>query len=192
MAPDSGTVATDGELVLRRLRDDPEDYASMGRWLSDERVLEFYGGRDAPLDPTRAAADYLETTGPDGPTFGCVIELDARPIGYVQFYRWLDHPEDAARIGMTEPGAYGIDLFIGEPELWGRGLGTRTVELVVRHLVEERAAMLMTLDPLTTNARAIRAYEKAGFRKDRIVTDTQLHEGEHRDLWLMVRTEPRR
>jgi aminoglycoside 6'-N-acetyltransferase len=159
----------------------------MGRWLTDERVLEFYGGRDRPVTAEAARAEYVEHT-PDGArTTACVIELDEEPIGYLQFYRWADWPEAASQIGLDDRDAFGIDLFIGEPDRWNRGIGTRVIEVVARYLFDDRGASALTLDPLTTNARAIRAYEKAGFRKQRIVRDTDLHEGERRDLWLMVR-----
>jgi aminoglycoside 6'-N-acetyltransferase len=183
-------VTSDGNLLIRRLRDEAADYRLMSRWLSDPRVLEFYGGRDRPLDEDAARARYRENTGDDAVTTGCIIEVDGRPIGYIQYYPWRAYPEDAEAIGLRDPDAFGIDLFIGEPDLWGRGIGTRTIDLLALNLFDERDATQLTLDPLTTNARAIRSYEKAGFRKVRVVRDTEMHEGQYRDLWLMVRTRP--
>jgi len=43
-------------------------------------------------------------------------------------------------------------------------MGTEAVRRLVRHLVEERGHHRVTIDPSVTNAAAIRAYEKAGFR----------------------------
>ncbi len=57
-----------------------------------------------------------------------------------------------------------MDLFL-DPELHGRGLGTQAVEAVVRILVEVRGHHRITIDPARDNAAAIRAYEKAGFRR---------------------------
>ncbi|HSD80445.1 MAG TPA: GNAT family protein, partial [Solirubrobacteraceae bacterium] len=57
-----------------------------------------------------------------------------------------------------------IDLFL-DPALHGRGLGTEAVRRVVRHLVHERGHHRVTIDPAAANAAAIRAYEKAGFRR---------------------------
>jgi aminoglycoside 6'-N-acetyltransferase len=57
----------------------------------------------------------------------------------------------------------GIDLFL-DPELQGQGWGTAAVREIVRVLVHERGHHRITIDPALANQRAIRAYEKAGFR----------------------------
>jgi aminoglycoside 6'-N-acetyltransferase len=57
----------------------------------------------------------------------------------------------------------GIDLFLGAP-FQDRGLGTDTVRTIARHLVDDRGHHRLTIDPAAHNVRAIRAYEKVGFR----------------------------
>jgi len=57
-----------------------------------------------------------------------------------------------------------IDVFL-DPALHGRGLGTEAVRRVVRRLIDERGHHRVTIDPAAANAAAIRAYEKAGFRR---------------------------
>ncbi len=74
--------------------------------------------------------------------------------------------------------AFGLDIFIGEPELVGVGLGSRAVDLVCRHLFEERGASAVMLATEVINHRAQRAYEKAGFRKVAQVLDTDMRGGE--------------
>jgi aminoglycoside 6'-N-acetyltransferase len=39
------------------------------------------------------------------------------------------------------------------------------VRRVVRHLIDDRGHHRITIDPATANTAAIRAYEKAGFRR---------------------------
>jgi len=56
-----------------------------------------------------------------------------------------------------------IDLFL-DPAFQGRGLGTEAVRRVVRHLIDDRGHHRITIDPAAANARAIRTYEKVGFR----------------------------
>ena len=58
----------------------------------------------------------------------------------------------------------GIDLFLGVP-FQDRGLGTDAVRTMVRHLVRDLGHHRVTIDPAATNERAVRAYEKAGFRR---------------------------
>jgi aminoglycoside 6'-N-acetyltransferase len=81
-----------------------------------------------------------------------VIEVDGAVAGMIQFVEELTPKYRHAS----------IDLFL-DPALHGRGLGTEAVRRVVRHLIDERGHHRITIDPATTNAAAIRAYEKAGF-----------------------------
>lgn len=57
----------------------------------------------------------------------------------------------------------GIDQFIGEPSLVDCGHGSAFVEALVADLFGAGAPRVIT-DPNPRNARAVRAYEKAGFR----------------------------
>jgi aminoglycoside 6'-N-acetyltransferase len=82
------------------------------------------------------------------------IEVDGVVAGMVQFVEETDPKYRHAS----------IDLFL-DPALHGRGIGTEVVRRVVGHLVEERGHHRITIDPATANAAAIRAYEKAGFRR---------------------------
>jgi aminoglycoside 6'-N-acetyltransferase len=82
------------------------------------------------------------------------IEVDGAVAGMVQFGEEVDPKYRHAS----------IDLFL-DPALHGRGIGTEVVGRVVRHLIDERGHHRITIDPAADNAAAIRAYEKAGFRR---------------------------
>jgi aminoglycoside 6'-N-acetyltransferase len=81
------------------------------------------------------------------------IEVDGAVAGMVQF---AEEPDPKYRHAS-------IDLFL-DPALHGRGIGTEVVRQTVRHLFDERGHHRITIDPAATNAAAIRAYEKVGFR----------------------------
>ncbi|HUF05105.1 MAG TPA: GNAT family N-acetyltransferase [Aridibacter sp.] len=74
-----------------------------------------------------------------------------RPFGYFQHYR-------------ADENTVGIDQFIGEPDLIGKGLGTRAVAAFTDMVFSMLAPERIILDPHPDNGRAIRCYEKAGFR----------------------------
>lgn len=82
------------------------------------------------------------------------IEVDGAVAGLIQF---SEEPEPKYRHA-------GIDVFL-DPALHGRGLGTEAVRRVVAHLIGDRGHHRITIDPAAANAAAIRAYEKAGFRR---------------------------
>jgi len=94
------------------------------------------------------------------------IEVDGAVAGMVQF-------------GEEKEAKYRhawIDLFV-DPALHGRGIGTEAVKHVVRLLVEERHHHRITIDPATENVAAVRAYEKAGFRRVGVMRQSERDAG---------------
>jgi len=177
-------LVRDGDLLIRRLRDDPRDYRLMAGWLTDERVMEFYHGRDNPYPYERVVQKYgprARGEDPEG-VLACIMELAGRAIGYMQYY-----PARAEEYGLEDAsGTYGIDMFIGEPELWGGGAGSRALMALVGYIFEQMGATRVIIDPHVDNERAVRAYEKCGFRKVKVLPAHELHEGVWRDCWLMA------
>jgi ribosomal protein S18 acetylase RimI-like enzyme len=63
-----------------------------------------------------------------------------------------------------------MDFFLGEPECLGRNLGSRVVERFVKDIVfADAAARACIAGPGEGNLAAIRAFEKAGFRRWRLL-----------------------
>ena len=174
-----------GDVSIRKMRDDDGDYRLMSKWLTDKKVFEWVYGRDNP----HSLAVVREKNGPrargeDSVVPFLVYYLES-PIGYIQFSP-LDEAE-GIEYGFTDiEGTYSLDLFIGEVSMWNRGIGTTAVSALVQHLFKTVGASRLTVDPTTTNLRAIRCYEKCGFRKVRVLPKHEPHEGKYRDCWLMI------
>lgn len=108
-----------------------------------------------------------------------IIELDGRPIGAIQSYRVDDHPGYAAHVALGR-AAIGIDLFIGEPDLVGKGHRPRLIRAFLRDVAFPRYRIdLCVIGPTRGNAAAIRAYEKAGFRFLKTYVEPDSREPEH-------------
>lgn len=56
-----------------------------------------------------------------------------------------------------------LRITIGNPDYLGQGLGSEAVGLLVRYGFESMSLQRILLKVLSTNTRAIRTYEKAGF-----------------------------
>lgn len=95
-----------------------------------------------------------------------IVHADERPIGYQQCYDQNACSENG--LGHHPPGTRGIDQFIGEADLVNHGHGSAFIRTFVDGLLANGTPRIVT-DPDPTNARAIRAYEKAGFVRDRLV-----------------------
>lgn len=144
-------------LALRPLLDQPEEYALLFSWLSHPEISRFYGG-----DAAREVASIRRHV-QKGDVCSCLILQQERPIGYLQFYEIPDAEEKASLLLLPYAHPYGIDLFLGEPGLLGRGIGTRCLEMVCGYLFAQKHADALCIDPRVDNQRAIRCYEKAGF-----------------------------
>ena len=132
------------------------DLPMLSAWLAEPHVAEWWND-----GPGAALAEIVVAMESDS-TEPLVVELDGRPIAYVQSYD--PHLEDDHPYQDQPFGTLGIDVTIGVPELVGIGHGSRLVRAFVEILFEEGCPRVI-IDPHPGNGRAIRAYEKAGFRR---------------------------
>ncbi|WP_206922942.1 GNAT family N-acetyltransferase [Alicyclobacillus suci] len=170
-----------GDLKIRPLRD--EDGPILHKWLNDSRVLAYYEGRDKPHDMDMVHKKFLSKTDLSR-VLGCLVTWRGSPSGYVQVYPVVG--EELTLYGYPQSSRiYGMDQFLGEPDLWNQGIGTLLVHTVVDWLFRECKADRVVMDPRVENTRAIHVYEKCGFRKVKLLPKRELHEGKHHDCWLM-------
>jgi aminoglycoside 6'-N-acetyltransferase len=180
-----------GDLLIRRLRDDPFDYELIVRWRNEPHVREWWDPDDPPMTLASAIGEYGANTREGAPTTACIIERNGSPIGFLQFYRWSDEPSDSEVLGISlDQDAWGLDLFIGEPSQVGQEVGPRAIDMLCRFLFEERGASSVALVAAQDNARALRAYEKAGFRRVQAALDTDVKDGQRVWSWLLVHDGP--
>ncbi|GHG13768.1 GNAT family N-acetyltransferase [Paracoccus aerius] len=139
------------------------DLPLLAEWLASPHWREWWS--DQPAVELGYIRDMIE--GRDS-TRPFLFLLDGRPIGYIQVWRiadarvepwlteapWLmDLPDDAV----------GVDLSIGPTGLLSQGIGSRVLSAFVAMLRAEGHRTII-IDPDPANARAVRAYENAGFR----------------------------
>ena len=153
-------------LTFRPLATD--DLPLLHEWLSRPHVAEWWGPTPSPAE---LAADF-------GPAIAgkeslrAFIALEAgEPIGFVQAYVPAATHHDGWWLDEHDPGVRGIDQFLADAGRLGQGLGTAMVRTFVAELLRDPAVTRVQTDPAPDNGRAIRCYEKAGFRAVReIVT----------------------
>jgi aminoglycoside 6'-N-acetyltransferase len=124
-----------GELVtLRPLT--PEDEARLREIAAEPSVAQWWGV-DPELPPATSFA----------------IVVDGEVAGGIQY--WEEDDADYRHAS--------IDVFLGAAHQ-GRGLGTDAVRTLARYLLEEGGHHRLTIDPAAANDRAIRSYERVGFK----------------------------
>lgn len=147
------------EVQFRRLEEG--DLPLMKRWLEDPDVAPWYGSDSTEHAALRA--EYGDKIRGERRDHSFIIQIDGEDAGYIQCYLIDDHP-DYARQMRVDPGAVGIDLFIGEPSARNRGYGAVVIRAFLEQIVFGKLdATVAIIAPEPGNARAIRAYEKVGF-----------------------------
>jgi RimJ/RimL family protein N-acetyltransferase len=138
------------------------DLRLLHEWLRREHVRRWWDDHSSYED---VAEHYLPAIEGRKPADLYLILLDDRPVGFIQTYLVADYPDFAARVGLGV-GVAGVDLFIGEEELTGKGLGSEVLRAFVRDVVfAESGTTACIADPDVRNAASIRAFEKADFRR---------------------------
>ena len=181
-------IAAEGDLAIRAMRDDPEDYRLLMRWRAEPHVHEWWDPDDPAPTYEEVVEQYTPAVQGEEKTTACIIEVDGRPAGFMQFYRWLPYEEAEPSLDIAaDADTFGLDIHIGEPDLIDRGIGSRAVDLLCRHLEDDLGASWIALTTEVANHRAQRAYEKVGFVKVRQVLDTDTRDGVRVVCWLMER-----
>ena len=125
------------------------------RWLETSYVREWWHD---PAEQFELVSGDL--THPDMAQF--VVAVDGQEFAYLQCYNlsaWN------AGFGPQPVGTRGLDQFIGEAGMIGCGHGSAFVRAFADRLLASGTPRVVT-DPDPINTRAIRSYEKAGFRRD--------------------------
>jgi aminoglycoside 6'-N-acetyltransferase len=91
-----------------------------------------------------------------------MVTLDSMPIGWCQWYRWADYPDDAQAIGARD-GEIGIDYAIGDPTQVGRGVGTTLIATLTTEIRRRHPGAGILTDPDAANMASRRVLEKNGF-----------------------------
>ncbi len=164
--PEERPAALAGRVaVLRPLR--AEDVGRVAEIQAEPGVLRWWGPPDEAGLRRQAEGDAEEKA--------FVVEAGEELVGFIQYYE-EDDPDFRHA---------GIDVFVAG---WvqGRGVGTDAVRTLARYLVDERGHHRLVIDPAADNARAIRAYEKVGFRPVGVMREYwRSPDGEWRDGLLM-------
>lgn len=91
-----------------------------------------------------------------------IAELDGRPIGAMQI---IDpHLERTHYWGDIAPNLRALDIWIGEPDCLGKGYGETMMRLAFQLCFADPAVTAIVIDPLASNLRAHRFYQRLGFK----------------------------
>lgn len=139
-------------ISLRRAR--ASDAPLLRHWDAQPHVIAAKGTEDWQWETELAAL----APGRDP----LIIELDGRPIGYVELA--VPALDPTAYWGDVAAGERALDIWLGEPDLLSRGHGSEAMRQAIDRCFADPAASGLLIDPLADNTAAQRFYERLGFQ----------------------------
>jgi aminoglycoside 6'-N-acetyltransferase len=115
------------------------------------------------------------------PETSAVIVADGAAVGYLCWQTPTRDELEAAGLADLPDDLVDIDILIGEPEVVDRGIGPRSLGLLLADLQADPSVSVAGVGTSVSNERAIRAFEKAGFRLFR-----EFQDPEFGPCWYMV------
>ena len=137
------------QVELRPVRAADEDV--LKEIFGDPEVARWWG------DPEKSVADAMEML--EGES-RFVIEHMGEAIGFIQCVEEMDPLYEHASIDISVRSQW-----------QGKGIGPDAIRTLARFLIDERGHHRLTIDPAAHNTRAIRAYERVGFKPVGLMRD---------------------
>ena len=137
------------------------DLPLVHEWLGRPHVAEWWSEQPSLDEMSVEFAEHLDAA---HSTQSYLAYMNDEPIGFIQSYVVVDS-DPGWWDDETDPGARGIDQFLGSAYQLGQGIGSAMVRAFVDGLFRDPAVTKVQTDPDVRNERAIRAYRRAGFRE---------------------------
>jgi len=172
------TALLQGELVRLVAANSETDADLFARW---SRVAEYLRLEDSGV----ARPASLKQTKEDIQAW---LEHD-KPNDYAFVIRTLTDNHTIGAIGLDgvrwSNGDAFVGIGIGERGYWGKGYGTDAMRVILRFAFMELNLHRVSLDVFEYNPRAIRSYEKAGFKHEGRVRQALHRDGRRWDVLFM-------
>jgi RimJ/RimL family protein N-acetyltransferase len=172
-----------GELV-RITFEEPDAVAKAEvRWQRDSEFVRLADSDPVELSSEKKIRERVEKRfekgfQPERYPFSVRTLAEDKLIGFFGLYVELIHSVAWVGIG------------IGERDFWSKGYGTDMMKVCLRYAFSELGVQRVSLGLHEYNARALRSYEKAGFRLEGRTRKDVLREGKRTDtLWMGILRE---
>ncbi|WP_409290299.1 GNAT family N-acetyltransferase [Peribacillus sp. SCS-37] len=118
-----------------------------------------------------------------------VLKLDKREAGEFSIYTIEESPKHIGGIGYRAVDMISrsctVGIGIGEKNYWGRGYGTDAMHTLIRFIFLTLNLKRIQLDTWSGNTRAVRSYEKCGFKIEGRLRKNAYIDGTYYDTIIM-------
>ncbi len=155
--------ATAGELIrqgtqVELRRHVPANRTAFQRWYADHDIARLLRHDLKPLSFVQSLV-YFDTVILPSSARGLSLAIHDRASGELIGTTGLTDLTSGPR-----PSCY-FRIVIGESRYWNRGYGTEATRLILHEAFERHGLDVVNLEVFDYNERAIRAYERVGFRR---------------------------
>jgi len=167
-----------GKLVRLSALDPEEISKAFTHWSQNSEFLRLLNSSAHRMQSAKSAAKWMEKE---------LTELS--PASHYFSIRTLADDKLIGDLGLDVVDWSGRDAFvglgIGETEYWGNGYGTDAMNILLQFVFTEINLRRVTLTVFEYNPRAVRSYEKAGFRHEGRLQKVLNKEGKRWDMLYM-------
>lgn len=147
-------TAASSELVMTFRPATPDDAALLRRWDKQPHIVAAKADDDWAWEmELHKSPDWREQL---------IAEVDGRPVGFLEI---IDPAREESHYwGAVPPDLRAIDVWIGDEADLGKGYGTKMMRLALGRCFADPTVTAVLVDPLASNTRSHRFYERLGFR----------------------------
>jgi RimJ/RimL family protein N-acetyltransferase len=153
-----------------------EDIPTFVRWFNDPEVRQYIQMYE-PLSRAMEERWFEERLSRKGDFIFCV-----------------EAQQGDTWVSIGNVGLHGVDwknrsavfgIVLGEKSFWGKGFGSDAARAMLHFAFRELNLHRVELDVYAFNPRAMRCYEKVGFRREGTRRDAHFHDGSFHDVHVM-------
>jgi RimJ/RimL family protein N-acetyltransferase len=168
-----------GDLVRLSAVDHTELGKAYSKWNNDSELTRFMDSRAVKMNSAKIIAASFEKEIEEG-----------SPVQHFFTIRTLQEDRLLGDVGLHVTNNWSsrdafVGIGIGNRADWGKGYGTDAMKLILQFAFMETNLRRVTLSVFEYNPRAIRSYEKTGFRHEGRLRGALLRDGRRWDMLYM-------
>ena len=154
-------------ITFRKLRNNKDDFQKIYTWCQNKYIYSWFEQRKLTK---KEIEDKYKRKLMEGKQTIYIIMYNNIDIGLIQFYPF-DNDVNITILKQYN-NIYEYDLFIGEKEYLNKGIGKQIIKQINQKIYQNNKNDAIILRPFKRNIRAIKCYEKSGFKTIYEYTDT--------------------
>lgn len=149
------------------------DFDKVLKW-SENKLLKYFASGRLPKDYKECESRYIKSSN----LFNMIMAIEDKKGNFLGEIE-LSHIQWKKRIAE-------LFIYIGEQKFWGKGYGTDALQTFIKYIYHEKGFNNIYLRVYQNNKRAIKCYQKCGFKKKGILRLKKNYAHIHTDNLILM------